>query len=245
LVWVAIIIASGAGWNPFSAEWDFSNTGAFGDSFGPLSAVMAGIAAYSAIAAFRAQQFEIERLKSREIDEEKSKRKSEFEGTFFQLMRSFQNIVSETDIHSGNNVKSGRDAFKSMMVKLSNEVARTGSIQRGWMETIEYYKNDLNHYFRYMYHVVSFVDQSNIDNKYFYVRLLRAALSDSELTFLALNCGFGEGRIKFSPLVEKYALLHNISDENRKKWQIDSIMPAAAFGRKDNYPIDSVPCMEE
>ena len=45
IIWIGIIIGSGLGWNPFAARWDFSNTGAFGDSFGPLSAAMAAIAA--------------------------------------------------------------------------------------------------------------------------------------------------------------------------------------------------------
>ena len=42
--WLVIIIASGAGWNPFRVPWNFTNTGGFGDSFGPLGALMAGMA---------------------------------------------------------------------------------------------------------------------------------------------------------------------------------------------------------
>lgn len=229
VAWVAIIVASAVGWNPIGASWDFTNTGAFGDSFGPLSAVMAGIAAVSAIAAFNAQQKEIDRLKSRELDSDKAQRKSEFEKTFFQLMQTFQHIVSDTDIHSANAIKKGRDAFKSMMVKFSNEYVRTSSQKQAWGNTIDYYRNDLNHYFRFMYHIVNYVDQSDVDNKYFYVRILRASLSDSELTLLCFNCAYGEGNEKFLPLVYKYTFFHNLSQESKNKWEIESLFDPKAF----------------
>ena len=43
VLWIIIIIASGAGYNAFPVNWNFATTGAFGDSFGPLSAVMAAV----------------------------------------------------------------------------------------------------------------------------------------------------------------------------------------------------------
>ncbi len=228
-VWVTVIVASGVGWNPFNASWDFTNTGAFGDSFGPLSAVMAGIAAVSAIAAFNAQQREIDRLKERELDSDRAQRKSEFEKTFFQLMQTFQHIVSDTDIHNTSSVKKGRDAFKSILIKFSNEHFRTSNQQQAWTNTIDFYKNDLNHYFRFMYHIVNYIDQSEIDNKYFYVRILRASLSDSELTLLCFNCAYGEGKEKFLPLVYRYALFHNLSEESKREWKIENLFDREAF----------------
>lgn len=227
--WIAIIVASALGWNPFNASWNFTNTGAFGDSFGPLSAVMAGIAAVSAIAAFNAQQGEIERLKLRELDSDKAQRKSEFEKIFFQLMQSFQHMVSDTDIHSANGIKKGRDAFKAMVSKFSNDFVRTSNQQESWKNTIEFYKNDLNHYFRFMYHIVNYVDNSDAENKYFYVRLLRASLSESELILLCFNCAYGEGREKFLPLIYKYAFFHNLSDESRNRWNFENIFERKAF----------------
>lgn len=52
IVWVAIVVFSGTGWNPSGYRWDFTNTAQLGDSFGVLSALMASIAAYFAFATY-------------------------------------------------------------------------------------------------------------------------------------------------------------------------------------------------
>jgi hypothetical protein len=210
-------------------NWNFSNPGAFGDSFGPLSGIMAGIAAVSAIAAFQAQQAEIERAKIREIDEDKLRRKSDFERTFFQLLEAFQRIVTETDIHGSGPTKTGRDAFRAILQKFESENARLASAEKSWTSLIEYYRNDLNHYFRFMYHIVNFVHNSDMEDKYFYTRILRSSLSDSELTLVALNCAYGEGNPKFKRLVERYSILHNISQEQRTRWGLDGLFKKVAF----------------
>lgn len=251
-VWIAIIVASGAGWNPFDARWDFSNSGAFGDSFGPLSALMASIAAVSAIAAYRSQSAEITRVKerqeaadaeakkelsrllARERKADKQQQKREFEQTFFNLLEAFRSITAEIDIttNKGTN-RAGQDAFKSMASTLSYQKnLLENDLRSAWRKISATYANDLNHYFRFLYHLIRFVHDSkqSTDQKYFYVRLVRALLSEYEILFLGLNCHYGEGREKFRPLVKEYALLHNLSKANRQKWGFDKLYGPAAFG---------------
>lgn len=247
VIWVLIIVFSGAGWNPLGISWNFSNSGAFGDSFGPISALMASVAAISAIMAYRSQNEEIQRIRIREAEDDKIRRaederrlqresvedsharKSLFEGTFFKLLDSFRNIVSETDVGSSDSQKVARDAFKSMVRYMANRTS-SGDVNVAWSRTAEYYQNDLNHYFRFLYHIIKFVDESEILEKYFYVRLVRAHLSESEMILIALNCAYGEGREKFSILVEKYALIHNISESAKDRWKLDEVLGAGAFG---------------
>jgi hypothetical protein len=247
-VWVGVIVTSGAGWNPWSTEWDFSNTGAFGDSFGPLSAFMASIAAVSAILAYRAQSAELTRLRRRQSHEDGERRRAEtfvrlrdaeqdrqarktlFEGTFFNLLDTFTKIVSQVDISSSSTgVKSAQDAFQSILYFFGTGANSASNKQTAWNATIKKYRNDLNHYFRFMYHIVQYVDRSDTQDKYFYVRLLRSMLSESEIILLGINCEFGEGREKFLPLVEKYSMLHNISDTGRRKWFGDTAIKNLAF----------------
>ena len=246
-LWVALIVSSGAGWNPLKVSWNFSNSGAFGDSFGPISALMASVAAISAIMAYRSQSQEIERLHAREVEEDRLRRldderrqqrdiiedvntrKSLFEGTFFKLLDAFRSIVSETDVGAPGSQKVARDAFKSMVRYMVNR-SSSGDHHVSWKMTSEYYQNDLNHYFRFLYHVIRFVDESEIENKYFYIRLVRAHLSESEIVLVALNCAYGNGREKFLPLVEKYSLLHNISESAKKRWKLKDSMNSSAFG---------------
>jgi hypothetical protein len=250
ILWITAIIATGAHVNLFPVEWDFSNSGAFGDSFGPLSALMASVAAVSAIAAFRAQASEITRLQDRQAAEDEDRKleraalerrqqeldtkseKTSFEDTFFKLLEAFRSLVSQIDIKTlkGAN-KSAHDAFGSMLSIAENSArASDWNLSSVWAYTIDRYRNDLNHYFRFMYHIVQFVDQSSIDNKYFYVRLLRAMLSDSEIVLLGLNCEYGEGKDKFYPLIKQYALLHNISADAKLMWFGKTNMDHGVFG---------------
>lgn len=72
----------------------------------------------------------------------------------------------------------------------------------------------LDHYFRHLYRIVKFVDDAEIikskTKKYEYICILRAQLSDYELGFLFYNCLSDNGREKFKPLIEKYALFNNL-----------------------------------
>lgn len=54
-------------------------------------------------------------------------------------------------------------------------------------------------------------------------------MSNSELVLLALNCAYGEGLKKFKPLVERYALLHNIDPADRIRFALDSHFKPRAF----------------
>lgn len=248
-LWTGSIVATGANINLFPVEWDFTNSGAFGDSFGPLSAIMASAAALSAIAAYRSQAAEIIRAKERQANDDARHRdellrleerqiqldnaasKSNFEETFFRLLHTFSSIVNRIDIKTSNGqVKVAHDAFDSI-VKYAKRSAEIQGINfsAAWTDTAQRYRNDLNHYFRFMYHIILFVDSSPIENKYFYVRLVRALLSESEMILLGLNCEYGDGKEKFKNLVEKYALLHNLSEPSRKMWFKNSSLSITAF----------------
>jgi hypothetical protein len=231
--WLGVIWASGLGYSIFGLQWNFSNTGAFGDSFGPLSAAMASVAALSAIGAYRSQQLELQRQQQRQTEDDQRSRRSEFEGTFFRLLEAFRSIVVDTDVHKGGALsKEGRDAFRAILSRFQNDVARTTSHQNAWNMVSAYYRNDLNHYFRFLYHIVKFVDQSEGVDPYFYIQLLRALLSEAELVLLGLNCAYGEGAEKFKPLIEKYALLHSVSQKAKGEWGFDKLFAASAFERQ-------------
>lgn len=247
LLWICTIILSGAGWNPFHVNWNFSNPGAFGDSFGPISASMAALAAVAAIAAFREQKNEILRLQERERHDDKrrdaenaaqenlrrldarDRREEREESTFFQLLSTFQNITRDTDIVSSSKTNTGRDAFRSMVLSFQSYLSICENVSEAWANTARKHENDLNHYFRLLYHIILFIDKSNLSDKRLYVRIVRALLSESELTLLALNCAYGEGREKFADLVRKYALLHSLSSAMRKKWGLEEVLTNHAF----------------
>lgn len=248
-IWVGAIIVSGAGWNLFGVNWDFTNSGGFGDSFGPISALMATVAAIGAILAYSSQHNELARLRAREeVEDERRKveqkassdreaardaksRDAAFEGTFFKLLETFANITSHVDIKTGaGDNKTAQDAFQSILYFASRyRGGASNNLNKVWDQTITKYRNDLNHYFRFMYHLILFVHTSDVGQKYFYIRLIRSMLSESEIILLGLNCEFGEGRDKFRPLLEEYALLHNMSPDGRLRWFKETTLNVSAF----------------
>ncbi len=71
-------------------------------------------------------------------------------------------------------------------------------------------KADLSHYFRTIYHIYKFIDNSKISNKKQYASIARAQLSSYEQILLFYNCLHENGSEKFKPLIEKYSVFKNI-----------------------------------
>ena len=147
---------------------------------------------------------------SRHALEEQAKilEKQNFEGTFFQLLSLYNEIVSSIDFEN----ETGRDSFK----KINNHLHRyltmdkskdiESKINDGYLKFYAKFHSELGHYFRVIYNIVKFVDNSDLDNKRVYTNLIRAQLSTDELRLILYNCLSDEGK-KFKPLVEKYSLL--------------------------------------
>lgn len=73
----------------------------------------------------------------------------------------------------------------------------------------------LDHYFRHLYRMVKFVDETkllpdNFDERYQYTSMIRATLSRYEIVWLFYNGLSENGVEKFKPLIEKYALLRGL-----------------------------------
>ena len=72
----------------------------------------------------------------------------------------------------------------------------------------------LGHYYRNLYHIVKFIDEDKsletFEDKYKYIKILRAQLSAPEINLLAWN-GLSQHGEAFKPLIEKYKLLKNMN----------------------------------
>ena len=236
LLYVAAVVSSGLGWNPLGRQWNFENSAQFGDSFGPLSAVMAAIAAIGAIAAYFSQKEELARAKADSEIERVSSYKRDFENTFFNLVALFRSTVNDIEVEDlyGQNPVRGRDAIKRIVdEKIRSSRGSDAEDEEVYKSVYLRYRDDLGHYFRLFYNIVRYTDESQIDDKGLYVRILRATLSNAEMVLLGINCIYGGGREKFKPLVEKYALLHNISSQEALRRRFDTSFDGRAFGDRD------------
>ena len=79
------------------------------------------------------------------------------------------------------------------------------ALEKYFLDFYGKYKAELGHYFRNLYHVLLYVDQSAIGSRVRYEKILRAQLSEYELTLLFYNCLCGYGVGNFRELVEGYA----------------------------------------
>ena len=74
-----------------------------------------------------------------------------------------------------------------------------------------------DHYFRHLYRIFKFIHESKLvvddDEKYEYACIVRSQLSDYELVMLFYNCISVNGKDKFKPLIEEYAIFNNIRTE--------------------------------
>ena len=80
-----------------------------------------------------------------------------------------------------------------------------------YLEVYKQYQGDLSHYFRNLYTIVRFVNDSELMiDKGKYMRLIRAQLSAYELVMLFYNCLGNYGSGKFKKYIEEYHLLKNL-----------------------------------
>ena len=146
-----------------------------------------------------------------------------FESAFFNLLGFYSDILKGIDIRAetadATGTTTGRDCFKVFFDHLQVFYNYTkGDDQK--QKAIAAYKafhskhqTDTGHYFRHLYHIIKFVDESHVVDKKYYTNLIRAQLSSYESLLLFYNCQSDMGSKKFKPLIEKYALLKNMPKE--------------------------------
>lgn len=225
LTFLTIVWAS---WEPLLIRYwpsahhdDLPSRGQFGDSYGGLNTLFTGWAfagvgftIYLQIVENKAREEE-----RREQEVERGKREADrivekFEDRFFRLTD-----VLRSHVHSLNFANHTGKAGFSMIVEeqsidqLDRDSTIAGALRRYEREYAGY-KNTLGPYFRILYRIVKYVDQSAVADKESYTGIVRAELGNAELWLLALNCltPYGE---KFKPLVEKYHMLKHFAARGR------------------------------
>lgn len=239
-IWFIAVVAQGllAGAGRTLLTVDFNPSGAFGDSFGPLASFMAAVAALGAWRAVLDQRTEFKKSEEREADLRKESAKRDFESTFFNLTAALDRIVQQIDVGRFYNSKTGKDAFAHFVKEIYDGRDRKDvDFSNAYVKVFFSYQNDLGHYLRTLFNIVHFAAQSDAVDGYFYIRLVRATLSEPELVILALNgLHHEEGREFFKPLIEKYALLNNISASAKADFDLTEQYEPEAFGRPDVQP---------
>ena len=230
--------------------------GIFGDMFGAVNSLFSGLAFVGVIYAITMQRHEIAiarqdiRYTKEILDDQKAQlerrneetKKQTFEATFFQLVRLFSDLTNQIDLQRTQNavtiVTSGKDVFPVFLKRLkktyrppAKSIYGGEDFNEAYEEFYSKHNTELGHYFRTVYNIIKFIDNSDIPEKNFYSNLLRAQLSDSEAALLFHNGLSKHGIEKFKPLMERYGLLKNVNEEDMLDKSLASKYEPAAFGK--------------
>lgn len=208
---------------------DPNKRGLFGDSTGFINTLFSSLAFAGVILTLYWQ------IKENGKNKEEDHRK-QFEDVFFHMTDSFETIISGLKVEvvdpfgqlngwqltSFNNAssnrtqyKEGREVFKYLYSEMTiDQTFMTKAIQINGIKGYEaFVQGYLDHYFRYFYRILRYIDDSKLiddEQKYRYACVLRAHLSSYELLILHYNGLSDVGNAKLKPLLEKYSMLNNI-----------------------------------
>lgn len=143
------------------------------------------------------------------------------------LLRERSSFAAHVDRNENKTVEHviirGRDVFKNSYQYLMNRIERKPETNflDNYMVVYSSVQTDFGHYFRNLYRIIKFIDEShfitdmteNFKTQYKYTSMVRAQLSDYELLWLFYNCLSSNGKEKFKPYIEKFALFKNLPKE--------------------------------
>lgn len=231
--------------------WLFPNVGErgqFGDSFGAVNALFAGLAFAGVIWAIFLQKQELE-LQRQEFQ------RQNFESSFFQLLRFHSEIVNSMQFRSQNQRYSGRESLSQILLSLKSiyetpeekfYTEMNGDSDEGRQDLLRRlndryeqffteHQSNIGYYFRNLYNVVKFVNEHDFPKEFktkkFYTNLIRAQLSSDELVLLFYNCLSIRGE-NFKIFVERYALLEDMPLEDMPSEDMPQDMPLEKFIHK-------------
>ena len=239
LIFVFVIIAVVLAWLFFPSILtrcydDILKKGAYGDTYGTVNALFTALAFVGVIATIYLQRKELI-LHSRELELTRDELKIQsgtfkqqrFESTFFQLISIHSNNVSSLfildDVDRAKTKQTGRACLFLQRGELRRYISESSeenidienAINSAFDELFgNTRRSHLGHYFRQLYHIVKFVDDSEeIEDEYKqrYADLVQAQLNNDELILLAYN-GLSKHGNNFRSLIEKYGLLENLTD---------------------------------
>jgi hypothetical protein len=216
----------------------YAERGQFGDLFGGINALFTTFAFAGLIytASLQREELGLQREELRETRKELAGQREQlrlqnetfrlqsFDTTFFQLLSLHHQIVAALVIErkqpGGSEEYRGRYAFEEFYrrIRLSlrtmtsppRSQAALSEIDLKYREVYDQHQSTFGHYFRSLYHIFKFIDQSTAVEKRMYASLARAQLSSSELACVFYNCLSQNGVERFKPLAERYTLFKNL-----------------------------------
>lgn len=225
--------------------------GQFGDMFGAVNALFSGLAFSGVCYAIVLQRSEIKIARSeiqytRKILEEQkdhlekqniSIKKQLFENTFFKMLELLIDITDKIKVERFVTPLQkielhGKDAFHEFLMRLKSKMSTKVCPFNEYYN--DFYRENnaiLGHYFRLLFNIMNFIDNSDIEDKIFYAKIVRAQLSDNEVAVLFYN-GLSERGTRFKIFIERYGLLKNFNNLYLFDPELETQYNVTAFGAR-------------
>lgn len=243
------------------ASLGLAGFGAYGDAFGALNALFAGLAFSGIIVSIFLQSKELSETRGELRGQKDQMRRQVFENTFFQILRTAREAIDTTYHKTGavmgakgmtSNTYEGRECINFLNNTLKNyylsEVAYKGNnpLERYEKFYSEIGHKSLGHYYRLLYSAIKYVHENefldkeeneNFPKREFYVNLIRAQVSSDELFLLFYNCLSVHGKEKFKPMVEKYSFFEHLQIQKAIVDECVIKYSDLAFGDNEDWKI--------
>lgn len=177
-----------------------------------------------------------------------------FENTLFSMIEMLNQIVNAMDVLGNRDeVKSGRDCFSFFYKKIYQTYYYDSWLNpdTGYFEKMvcyddhanhsksrivdafdhfyKIYQSDLGHYFRVLYNIFRYIDQSEFADG-IYAKILRAQLSNQELLIIFYNNATQRGKA-FAALAERFELYDNMDTERLLRPEHIELASKKSFGK--------------
>lgn len=149
----------------------------------------------------------------------------QFETTFFNMLTNQRDITKQLSSSKNFPKMDGAEFLSYFSENLKKDIESCPKEPFGIKEQQEFIQeiydktylkqaSVLGHYFRHLYHIVKYTDESFIPNKKKYIDIIQSQMSDDELYCNFYNSISKYGKEKFLPLLSKYYFFENISSRN-------------------------------
>jgi Putative phage abortive infection protein len=177
-----------------------------------------------------------------------------FENTLFSMIEMLNQIVNAMDVSQFGKPKIGRDCFTvfyySVSIAYINEHKIDNSNEKESVAErysdndsirdkkriidaydcfYDEYQSDLGHYFRLLYNIFRYIDQSEFADG-IYAKILRAQLSNQELLIIFYNNATERGKA-FAALAERFELYDNMDTERLLRPEHIDLASKKSFGK--------------
>lgn len=166
-----------------------------------------------------------------------------FEAAFFNLLQNQHQILMSLKKDKKSDYGYMQEVALELQKRMSDREYGIDEITRDHIETEraiidEIYHEiygqfgaEIGHYFRSLYHILVYVNDSKINDKERYFKLVQAQMCNNELYLLFYNSISSYGYEKMYPLVENNGLLENLRYSNYKYFKLhqDLFYPRTRF----------------